>query len=1316
MRKFCTVVAVLLCLATASSMFGQSSNASLGGTVSDSSGALIPGVTIKATNVDTGVVTSTVTNESGIYNFPSLQPGKAYTVSAELPGFQGKAYKDLSLGVTQQVRQNFTLTVASVSSTVEVVAASDSALIASGNSVGDVLPEYKVRSLPLVGNNVLDLINVMVGYTGPLIENNSASAPTATLAGLPITSVNTTLDGLSVQDGRYNLGINSATRINPDLVGEIRLIVAPVDAETGRGSGQVQILTKSGTNKFAGGAVWNVQNTALNANTWANNRAGNKADWMNQQEFTANYSGPIVRNKTFFFALYNGQRMNSRVGVDAAVLTAEARKGNFRFFQGIVNNNSDGVTNCTIASPTAAVVDVLGNPNLTACGGAAAHPFTSISVYNRDPNRLVEDRSGYVAKLFAKMPLPNTFNSGDGLNTAVFHWIRGGDTLIGGQQGLEGDTNRDQSNIKIDQNFNSRQKASFNWTYEKRTSTSSPNIWPDGFTTDTTRKPQVFTASLTSTLTSSLLNEFRFGLRRTDSISYYPWDDPKKKDEVLKWLPASPTGYPLIGAPLSFGSHIVTTTGGAANTNGNTTPLFSYSDSLSWAKGKHAYKGGVEVRISSSKGLNTLNGLPHVTGGAGAFPVQNMETVNIPGLIGGSMTAAKNLLLTLSGSINTITQAFILNDGNKTDKYLGYLDPDGYYKKREFHEKEFSLFFKDDWKILPSLTLNLGVRYDYFGVPWETHGVEAALIGGGLAGFGYTGRSFADFWHFGPQKGDLSAVEFVGKNSPHPDHQIYKDDWNNIGPAIGFSWQLPWFGAGKTTLRGGYGISYTGGGGAFDLDTAVGTMPGINDSETITPTVFTDLTTIVLPVPITNKPLQPVPINQRNQAIQVYDPNYVNPYIQNFNLSVTRNVRRNVTVDVRWVATRGTKLTGNLALNQVNYLTNGLFEALEITRAGGNAPLFDQMFKGLNISGAGTTPVGGAVAGVVQTGSMQLRNNTTFKTNIANGNYAAVAASLNTLNYVPAQNPGLPVVPSGVAGSALRYSGLFPENFIVNNPQFSSVQYNTNVGNSIYHSLQTSVTLRPTSGISYQATYGFQKGIEGGSTGFLNVTDRSLNRGIQDSSRKHDFRLNGTFELPFGPNRWVLGRSSGVLARVIEKWQLSAILNMRSGSPLSITGTNTYIGGGRPDVVGPIEFLKHGKAHMTSTLLNYYPDGVFIFPDDPQCAAVTPLQTTQASCSNNALAAAQNGQLLVVNSKPGKLGNLGDSVIVGPGDFRFDLSASKTFRVSESMSAQIRIDGQNVLNHPILGNPNLNINGNTFGQITTVTGARKFQGQLRFTF
>jgi hypothetical protein len=243
----------------------------LSGTIQDSTQAVVAGATVTATNTETGVVSTTKANESGVYNFASLQPGKSYTVSAELAGFRTKVYKDLELGSTQQVRQNFVLQVSgdTAATSVDVSAALDSQLATSGASIGNVLSASKVNALPLVGNNVLDLINIMNGYTPPAVLNNSASAASATLAGLPIMSVNTTMDGISVQDNRYDLGVSSATHINPDLVEEIRLIVAPVDAETGRGSGQVKILTKSGTNKFSGSAFWNVQNSAVNANTGA---------------------------------------------------------------------------------------------------------------------------------------------------------------------------------------------------------------------------------------------------------------------------------------------------------------------------------------------------------------------------------------------------------------------------------------------------------------------------------------------------------------------------------------------------------------------------------------------------------------------------------------------------------------------------------------------------------------------------------------------------------------------------------------------------------------------------------------------------------------------------------------------------------------------------------------------------------------------------------------------------------------------------------------------------------------------------------------
>src|SRR4029434_3256698 len=131
-------------------------------------------------------------------------------------------------------------------------------------TIGQVLTENNVRDLPLVTNDVLDLLKTMPGVRG--------EANAGTFAGIGTSYVNTTRDGISVTENRYINGVSSTTLINPDLVGEMRVILTPVDAETGRGNGQVQILTASGTNRFNGSAVWAVRNSGFDANTWSNNR------------------------------------------------------------------------------------------------------------------------------------------------------------------------------------------------------------------------------------------------------------------------------------------------------------------------------------------------------------------------------------------------------------------------------------------------------------------------------------------------------------------------------------------------------------------------------------------------------------------------------------------------------------------------------------------------------------------------------------------------------------------------------------------------------------------------------------------------------------------------------------------------------------------------------------------------------------------------------------------------------------------------------------------------------------------------------------
>ena len=345
MKRILAVALMLqVCLVLCDSTLAQTSNGSVGGFVQDATGAYIPGVSVVAANTQTGIATAVITNESGAYTIPSLLPG-IYRLTAELPGFKTRVLSNVQLGANTAGRYNFTLEVGAASESVEVTAERTALIAETSPTIGQVLPEKQVRDLPLVSTNVLDLINTMPGVVGGISSANT------TFAGISAMAVNTTRDGLSVQDGRYAIGIGSTTLVNPDMVGEFRVILAPVDAETGRGNGQVQIVTRSGTNQFRGSGVWNIKNSALNANTWANNKQivqgvwkPAKSNWQNENEYSVSLGGPIKKNKTFFFLLWDQQFENDRTQMRPIVLTDCARNGVFRYWDGYQNGNINTVT------------------------------------------------------------------------------------------------------------------------------------------------------------------------------------------------------------------------------------------------------------------------------------------------------------------------------------------------------------------------------------------------------------------------------------------------------------------------------------------------------------------------------------------------------------------------------------------------------------------------------------------------------------------------------------------------------------------------------------------------------------------------------------------------------------------------------------------------------------------------------------------------------------------------------------------------------------------------------------------------------------
>jgi hypothetical protein len=471
----------------------QTGNASVAGFVQDSSGAYIPGVSVTAANTQTGVTSVAITNESGTYTIPSLLPG-TYRLTAELPGFKSQIFNNVQLGGNTTGRYNFTLEVGAVSDSVEVTAERTALIAESSPTIGQVLPEKQVQDLPLVSNNVLDLIKTMPGVRGGISSNAT------TFAGISAGAVNTTRDGLSVQEGRYANGIGSTTLINPDMVGEFRVILAPVDAETGRGNGQVQIITRSGTNQFRGSAVWNIRNSGLDANTWVNNKqvvrgvwTPSQPNWQNENEYSVNLGGPIRKNKTFFFFLWDQQIERDRTQMRPVVLTDCARNGIFRYWEGYQNGNINQVpSGLATANPIIQSVDSFGNP-LRPATNSNGTPYTGqlryFSVFGPllntpsrpdcsdaqvqqgspwDPLRPVMDPKGFTQRYLGYMPHANIFDGGDGLNTAIYQWqfAAHGTGDLSTASGTSFVADHHQANLKIDHIFNARHKVAVNGSYQ----------------------------------------------------------------------------------------------------------------------------------------------------------------------------------------------------------------------------------------------------------------------------------------------------------------------------------------------------------------------------------------------------------------------------------------------------------------------------------------------------------------------------------------------------------------------------------------------------------------------------------------------------------------------------------------------------------------------------------------------------------------------------------------------------------------------------------------------------------------------------------
>jgi len=1388
--------------------FSQSGNASLNGSVEDAQGAYVPGVTITATNNNTGVASETFTNDVGVYNFPSLLPG-LYNVKAALDGFQTKTFTDVQLRSSSQVRLNFELQVAGLEEIVEISVDADQLLLESSSSVGDVLTENEVAELPRVNNNVLDLVKIMAGANisddAIFGEASGTGGGQTTFAGVASNNININVNGVPVSDVRQPAGVNSPTRLNPDLVGEFSMILAPVDAEYGRGNGQIQVTTRSGANEYHGSAAWNIQNTALDPNTWQNNHtAGTTKPWRNLNEYTLTFSGPIIKNKTFFFVLWNQQFARTRSDTEAIVLTPCARKGIYRWFDNWNNAPYLSTTNLNPFAPSTAVVDVVGNP-VTPSINPDGSPFTGQLRYQSvfgpltdaakaqiaadpvncseydfdvpgtvdgtwDPYRTDVDPTGFMSKFLDVMPLPNEYEVGDGLNSGGIRWTR---TLSGADNlyGIGEDTNRKQINVRIDHNFNDKHRISGNMSFERNKADDTFATWPqNSWPGAVRRQPAIYSINFASSFTPTMLNEVNFGVSRTGTNVYTPLSNPDTRDAVRDFMPmvddvtviVGPGGGSWFLSPFyfqpdgAFGgrgypSSPYGSRGFVIGDLWDSSPRWTIGDTLSWARGAHSFKWGGEFRRSNSYGasgwsfewatFNSFVSNPYAAGGESPYSTitgihpdytGTSSDPDFPGLVGGFFGNADymgDLLNFHSGSLANLRQQNYINSANQVEagEWVDQtVDP---LPVRDFGQNEVALFFKDDWKVSSNLTLNLGLRWEYYGVPYLRNGLTTSFEDGGGAIFGISGRSWQEaFWQPAEERAGETQVIFVGPGSPNPGTLIYNRDLNNFGPAVGFAWTPSFLGQGSTTIRGGYQVSYISIGRVSEVASYIGaSTPGSvynatyrGDPET---NPYLDLTDIVsrVPVPDGIVPLAPIPLTDRLQDIGTFDPNIRSPYIQNVTLSITHNLGSKITLDARYIGTLSRKMYQNVNVNAVNFLKNGLFEAFNAARMGDDdnpaTAILDQYF-----SVAPDYDTYGSGAAYLRESNVNA-GGSGISDSLANGDYVAIATQMNLLGY-----------PNG---QYLRDAEL-GENFIKANPQFSSATMRTNGGGSNYHSFQFQFSLRPVHGLSMQATYTLSKNL-GRFGSPTNPLHPEWDYTRSSSDRTHVLSTYGAFDLPMGPGKAFLSDTNGVLSRIVEGWNLSWIANVSSGRPANISAEDMLYANGVPDLVGDFDINDAGIYWEDGALRGNYFSYKYMMVSDPQCEAID--SSLASRCNLGAVALVDGyddsgnpiaGDVVLQNPQPGYVGTFGRNKFNGPIVWSFDLAMAKSITLTEGKRISFRMDASNILNHPQpsygvgvsgtrltyanLPEMSLSSSNTYFGDVNNKAQNRTFQFMLRFDF
>lgn len=798
----------LICLGLLFVVGLQAQTGSISGTVTDSSGGVIPGARVTATNTDTGASRSVDTSATGTFALTNLSVGK-YTLSVEAKGFSVAKYSDLVLTVAQALSVNPLLEPGKVNETVEVSGSTLAPIELENAQLSNIVDSKRIVDLPLVTRDPYSLVLLSPGT----VQSNTSSGGFS-VNGARERNNNFLLDGVDNNDTSVPGAPFGISALTPDATQEFRVITNSFQPEFGRNSGAIiDIVTKSGTNDLHGGAYWFGRYNALGARDFFNTK-DNPQDPYVRNIFGFNAGGPIKKDKTFFFVNSEWQRFRTTLTNTSVVPTAAFKTGIFTF-QGFKVN---------LADPN--------SPN-----NAQGLPL--------DPT---------VQKLLGLLPDPN----GEAVDD------------VRGLYRFPSSEAFDSANVtfKVDHRISEKHSFFLRYVYGgvNDNNVEHQEILPGLGGIGTNQQTQNIAANLTSTFRPTLVNEFHAGVNRVDApfdCVNRGFDRFSKPDAFGAATDYSISGIVGIGCQPLFDS----------NGQNRRTGTWTLSDSLTWVKGRHTVKFGGDVRLIYENGFNAFGTRPSVS--FDAFTTFNAPIVNLnpnrpcdpnTGANCGG-TQIQNMASGLLGLVDIISQSQYFDQS-------GTRQPADF---RDFRWHEYDVFAQDSWKLLPNLTIDFGMRYQYNSVPWESNNNLSAL--------------FAD-----PAGTAPFTFSIVGPGTGHP---LFNNDALNFEPRFGFAWDP--FKRGKTSIRGGYGIFH---------DRIFGNL--INNSSTNPPfqQSFQDFPGDILPnvpTPAVQKPTKTINEGDFLSGASIYDKDFKVPASQNWNFGVQQEVWKDVTVEVNYVGTHGTR-------------------------------------------------------------------------------------------------------------------------------------------------------------------------------------------------------------------------------------------------------------------------------------------------------------------------------------------------------------------------------------------------------------------------